>query len=807
LGLLVSAAAGTVAAQQGETSAVAPKSEATVQTPIAPATAPAAVPESAAPESAVPESPAASAGAPPAALAPAAKPATPAKMKSRRVRKRSAAMRAVARNAEDVDGLDDADGEPSVQDEVESQETIGEAPPGAPEVPSEKQLPPQPRHGVRVQETPGEPFPVSPVSARQRDFWIRVFTRLPSDHGLVHDDRIADPVYEEIDLSGLSPKARRNLVKHRLYDVAASLRALADAQETGAEPDERGRALRALLPPNSTPADIREASRHLRVQRGLADRFEDGVVRAGAFEAEIRRILAEYEVPEDLVFLPHVESSYNNATRSKAGAVGVWQFTAGTGRLYMTVGHDVDERYDPLTAARAAAKFLRQNYERLGTWPLAITAYNHGPQSLEKIVGRMGTTDLGYLIENYNGPLFKFASKNFYAEFLAARHVASRHHEYFGEVERDPALTYNRVELPFFLAFEQALRVSGVNRATLLSLNPGLRAPVVTGARYIPKGYRLRIPAATRPPEFLAAVPETARAAQQKVQSEVVVARGDTLYSIGRRNNIKWAAIAAANNLGPNARLRPGQRLILPGRGATPAVQAVAAAEERPAAPRPQQIVAQPTAAAPASPLTSLFSATKDSGSSGTVLATAAPGLVNMAVAPELTHLSPLVSQQYQHLDIKNYDAAKREGQLLSVYGESLGHYADWAQVSAEEIRALNDLPNGKLQPGWPITVPLRKVDPETFSKQRAAYHRQREESFFAEYSIVERKDVRVGRGQTPWNLARMYSIPMWLLYRENPVLLQRPPQAGMKLTVPVLQEAAPAAAPSAPETPNAPVY
>jgi membrane-bound lytic murein transglycosylase D len=665
------------------------------------------------------------------------------------------------------------DADPSLQDQVEEEETVEESAP-APDA-AEGPHSVTPRHGVPVVVDPADPFPSSPIIEQQKAFWIRVFTELSSEQGLLHDGHIANPVYEKLDLSGMGRKESKRYVKHRLQALAADLRELAADVEAGRTPGERGQLLLSVLPQGTGPERIREYVRKLRFQRGLADRFKGGLIRSGAFLKEIRAILGEYEVPEDLAYLPHVESSYNNATRSRAGAAGVWQFTRGTGVLFMKVGYEVDDRLDPLVAARAAAKFLRQNYDRLGTWPLAITAYNHGPQSLERIVGRAGTADMGYLVENYEGPHFKFASKNFYAEFLAAREVATHYDRYFGRLELEPTLVYRRVELPFYLEFDRAAHLLGVTRGELAQLNPGLRPPVLTGAKYIPRGQMLRIPGDANPRQFIADVPDSARKGAQKVSTEVRVARGDTLYGIGRRHQVSWQAIAAANNLGPRARLMVGQRLILPGaRGATPVAlaqsgpaTAQAAASLQTPARQPAKLPAQP--AQPAEPVA-----------------------LNVEPAPELSHLAAVAARQYGHLALADYSPERKEASLRSAYGETLGHYADWAQVSAEEIRELNGLRAGtSLQPGRKVLIPLQRTDAESFSRQRMAFHQNREDAFFAEYRFTETAEVSLGRGQTAWSVAQTYNVPMWLLYRENPVLLQRAAQLGMKLKVPVLKEVA----------------
>ena len=145
--------------------------------------------------------------------------------------------------------------------------------------------------------------------------------------------------------------------------------------------------------------------------------------------------MEEHDAPGALALLPLVESSYENA-RSSAAALGVWQFTRATSRNYLQVSKRVDERLDPVKSAHAAAKLLNDNYDALGTWPLAITAYNHGRGGMLRAKDAHGS-DLPTIINEYRSPLFGYASMNFYAEFLAAADVYEHRAEYFGPLDLD----------------------------------------------------------------------------------------------------------------------------------------------------------------------------------------------------------------------------------------------------------------------------------------------------------------------------------------------------------------------------------
>jgi hypothetical protein len=166
-----------------------------------------------------------------------------------------------------------------------------------------------------------------------------------------------------------------------------------------------------------------------------------------------------------------------------------------TGRRFMRVDALIDERRDPIESTRAAARFLRENYEKLGAWPLALAAYNHGPAGIARAVREVGSTDIVRIIDEYRGPAFKFASQNFYPEFLAALDVERNHKKHFGELTLMQPLPTHAVHLTHPIAIRSAAAYAGVDRDVLADLNPSLSAMVEDGRRAIPAGYRLRIPA------------------------------------------------------------------------------------------------------------------------------------------------------------------------------------------------------------------------------------------------------------------------------------------------------------------------
>ena len=203
-------------------------------------------------------------------------------------------------------------------------------------------------------------------------------------------------------------------------------------------------------------------------------------------------------VPVELTRLPLVESSFNLSATSKVGAAGIWQFMPSTGRLYaMKVSGSIDERRDPLIATEAAARFLKSNYDKLGAWPLAITAYNHGPGGVANAIDTVGSRDIGVIVRSYRGRNFGFASRNFYTEFLAALDVERNHTKHFGAIEMDAPITYDEISVEYPVTLSRAAELAGADLDEVRTLNPALGSAIRDGSSSIPQGYQLRLPSGT----------------------------------------------------------------------------------------------------------------------------------------------------------------------------------------------------------------------------------------------------------------------------------------------------------------------
>jgi membrane-bound lytic murein transglycosylase D len=428
--------------------------------------------------------------------------------------------------------------------------------------------------GWAVAASPGSAdpdFPMTPGLVPQVDFWKRIYSEVDGDHGLLHDSRDLRVVYEVTSAPrDLSRRGRERRVKARREHFKAIVRRLATGKRSGLSTEEK-RVL-ALFPKGVTNATLREASRRIRFQRGQADKFREGLIRQGRWEGYMRQVFRDRRLPEALVALPHVESSFNPKARSHVGASGLWQFTRSTGRLYMRVDHVVDERNDPYLATVAAARLLSSNHQRLETWPLALTAYNHGPAGMARAVRKLGTRDIETIIDKYKSRTFGFASRNFYCEFLAALEVQEQATLHFGELLRDPPARPEIVVMKHFVRASDLAALYGVGTDALREANPALASPVWTGQKYVPKGYPLRVPRdpmRATPEAVLASLDAGKRHAKQLPDRNYRVRRGDSLSRIASRFGVRESELVALNGLRSRHRIRAGQVLKLPVRGGT----------------------------------------------------------------------------------------------------------------------------------------------------------------------------------------------------------------------------------------------
>src|SRR5580698_9729178 len=356
---------------------------------------------------------------------------------------------------------------------------------GAPPAAVTAATPPPPR-------VPDKQFPQPPALDRDVNFWIRVYTEVGTNAGFVHDQYNLGVVYETLQFNpDTGARQREHMVDAARARIVAALRRIAAATGPLSPEDQH---IKDMWGEAGTPQRLLGATEDVRFQLGQADRFREGLVRAGLWQAHIEETLANLGMPPQLVVLPHVESSFNAAAYSKAGAAGLWQFMRSTGRRFMRIDSAVDDRMDPFRATEAAAQLLSFNYRLLGTWPLALTAYNHGAEGMRRAKEQVGTDDIVKIVRDYHSPSFGFASRNYYVSFLAALTVDRNPEKYFGPIRKESEAKFQEVTMPGFVTVSALTHALHMSADELRRLNPALLPACWEGRRRVPQGYVLRLP-------------------------------------------------------------------------------------------------------------------------------------------------------------------------------------------------------------------------------------------------------------------------------------------------------------------------
>jgi len=608
-----------------------------------------------------------------------------------------------------------------------------------------------------------ETFPQPPELQPDVDFWVSIFTAYSTDEGALHDNRNLAVIYDRLNMPAkLSRRERNRRVDKRRKELQGVLRTLASGKRDNLSTEE-ARVL-ALWPDTVSNTTLRAATKRIRFQQGLRDRFKRGLERSGRWRDYINREFTALGVPVDIAALPHVESSYNPGARSHVGASGIWQFTRSTGRRFMRVDHVVDERNDPFAATRAAGRLLAYNYSLTGNWPMAITAYNHGLSGARRAQRKHGDTAYVDILRNYNGRTFGFASRNFYVAFLAAREVDQNVQKYFPGLVPESPTDYMTVGLPTYVSVSGLSKAINVSEAQIAKHNPGLQATVWQGSKYLPKGYDLRLPSsATNTPlsRLIDGLPDSATFQKQLPDMFHRVARGDTLSQIAETYDTRASTLVALNQLGSSHRIRAGQRLRLPAAG--PAPQSTAATTPPPA-PEPVVSVEVPE------PQPGVAEMTPDALVGD--LASSMLGTIQTALLSDPSDYSV---------------AGDNTIEVQSL--ETLGHFGDWLEIKTQRLRDLNGLAfKAPVSVGQRIRLDLGTVDAKVFEQRRIAYHRVKQDSFFRQHVISGVAEHTIRRGESIWVIAlRQYKVPVWLFRQYNPTVDMHNVQPGTAVQIPLL--------------------
>lgn len=267
------------------------------------------------------------------------------------------------------------------------------------------------------------------------EFWHKTYVVWHRSEVAFHDDRYLDVIYEVMVLPGDVGESltgeQKEMISQRRDFWRAQLSFLQGKLRNNVPLNAIERQIIAKLESSGRQLDgvLNGAAERVRSQRGTRERFINGLEVSRRYDQRFRKIFRDAGLPEDLAYLPHVESSFQPAAKSSAGAVGMWQFTKAAAHTFMPDGDRMDQRLDPFASAIGAARYLSYAYSKLGDWPTAITSFNHGIGGMKRALDQAGP-DFVSIVETYVSPSFGFASRNYYAQFLAARDIARNPTQY-----------------------------------------------------------------------------------------------------------------------------------------------------------------------------------------------------------------------------------------------------------------------------------------------------------------------------------------------------------------------------------------
>lgn len=324
-----------------------------------------------------------------------------------------------------------------------------------------------------------------------------------------------------------------------------------------AEVDRENEALRREIPEFDYPVVVNDrvvpyidyfTGRH-------REKFAVSLARSGRFVPMIREIFAREGVPQDLLYMAHVESAFKVHAYSRAKAKGIFQFIAGTGRRYgLRIDSWVDERSDPEKASVAAARYLKDLYTMFGDWHLALAAYNAGEGRIQRAMARTKKTDFWSLSAL---PILKRETRSYVPAILAATVIAKDPSRYGFTIEPDAPLAYDTVTVEGAYDLRVVARLAGADFETIKTLNPAIRRNQTPPSGSV----ALRLPPGTG---------ESTRAAlrEMPVSERLVIARhevrpGDTLGNVAHRYGVSIASIKNGNGLGKRTNLKVGETLVI----------------------------------------------------------------------------------------------------------------------------------------------------------------------------------------------------------------------------------------------------
>ncbi len=280
----------------------------------------------------------------------------------------------------------------------------------------------------------------------------------------------------------------------------------------------------------------------------------------------VKKILREEGLPEDLAYLPILESGYWATALSPSRALGYWQFIKSTARLYgLRITPWVDERMDIEKSTRAAARYLKDLYNRFGSWELAIAAYNAGPGKVERAMNRMGSRNFWVMARSRH---LKKETREYVPRFMAILLLVHNPDLYkLTTADPPPPLVYEKVKVKGMVNLKRLARLAGIRYRTLKKLNPALKKWVTPpGPPYllkVPKGYGQKVASILSNSRYAGSLYPVPDAHGNKWIRHRLT-RGESLYVLARFYGVPLSTLVAVNGITNPRLIRAGKTILIP---------------------------------------------------------------------------------------------------------------------------------------------------------------------------------------------------------------------------------------------------